>query len=232
MSAEGFSAIYDAWPAMGEVVRVEDWAAVPAGAEALWLHGDAVRDWAPLGGFAKLKRLTVCPTKKGQLAAIAAAAGVEQLELRHIGKEGLGAVPVLPRLTALKLDVFRGESLEGIERFAGLTHLEIWHAPKVASLEPLAALEHLEWLAISTPPSWDISRKTLKVESYAPLGELARLRLLALTGIEPRDRSLAALHRLAALERFEIEHVRCFKDEDWAGLARALPGTQGSWRPG
>jgi len=229
MTASVLSAIYAAYPPLGEVLTVADWASVPAEAEALWLHGDAVRDWTPLARFTRLTRLAACPTRKGQLAAIGAATGIEQLELRHLGKDGLAELPALPRLKALKLDVFKGENLAGIERQASLRQLAVWHAPRLADLGPLATLAALEWLAISTPPSWD-ARRRLKLDSLAPLGELTGLKMLALVGIEPLNGGFGPLFGLQGLERLELVNGLAPSSAERAALATALPSAQGTWR--
>jgi hypothetical protein len=108
-----------------------------------------------------------------------------------------------------------------------LRFLDIEHAPKLSSLEPLRALKRLEWLSISTPASWDASRKTIKVESLAPLAALTRLRYLSLRGIEPKSDGLAPLAKLKQLDELVFSHVYSLPMADYARLAALLPDTKG-----
>jgi hypothetical protein len=119
-------------------------------------------------------------------------------------------------------------ALKDVAALSQIRELVLLHSPKVRSLEPLAALRGLEILTISTPPSWDASRKCLEVESFDSLRRLAGLRALSLTGVRPMQDGLRPLQGMKGLRRLEISHVYDFGLEDYAELAAHLPATAGA----
>ena len=118
-------------------------------------------------------------------------------------------------------------TLEGLALLQQLESLTLYYLPHIDSLEPVGELKNLRRLFVSTPPSYDASRKCHRVVSLAPLGRLSRLEQLTLRGILPDQDQLHPLERLSGLRTLEVTHVFAFGLEDYAGLARALPRTEG-----
>jgi len=119
-------------------------------------------------------------------------------------------------------------SLQGIEGLSQVRELVLIHIPKVHSLEPLAALRDLRILTISTPPSWDASRKCHEVDSLDPLRSLNNLLSLSLCGIKPIHGRLRPLHQMVGLRALSISNVYSFGLHDYADLAAHLPNTVGA----
>jgi hypothetical protein len=80
-----------------------------------------------------------------------------------------------------------------------LQYLRILHLPRVTDLGPLERLQRLETLSLEMLPSWDSSGKLTVVDSLDPIGRLVRLKHLALFGVVPKNRSLAAVQRCRSL---------------------------------
>jgi hypothetical protein len=57
----------------------------------------------------------------------------------------------------------------------------------------------LESLSLETLPSWDASGKVTEVESLDPIASLPSLKHVALFGVVPKTKSLAALERCPKL---------------------------------
>jgi len=85
----------------------------------------------------------------------------------------------------------------------------------------------LRRLHLSTPPSYDASRKVHHVDSLEPLGHLRKLESLVMRGVLPTIGGLQPLHRLLLLRHLEITHVYVFPIAEYAQLARALPLEEG-----
>ena len=119
-------------------------------------------------------------------------------------------------------------TLQDVSALGQVRELVLLHMPKVHSLEPLAALRELEILTISTPASWDASRKCMEIESLDPLQHLTGLRALSLTGVRPMQGGLRPLHAMEGLRHLEISHVYDFGLEDYAELASHLRSTRGA----
>lgn len=215
------------FPSIEPAIDIRSWQNVPGKTARASISGVVVKDFAPLRDLAQLRSLNAICNTRAQLATVAELVKLEALSLNHHSL-GLEPIGTLARLKVLRLDVFRSASLHGIEDLKGLRYLRVEHAPKLVSLEPLAALEKLEWLSISTPASWDASRRTIKVESLAPLANLSRLRHLGLTGVEPRSAGLLPLHNLQKLKQLDFSHVQSLAMANYAALAAALPRTRGN----
>jgi len=216
----------DAFPSLGPSFPIKAWDGVPADVERAEIRGNVIKDFAPLLRLKKLRSLEAMCDTPAQLEIVGQLRGLEILVLEHMGK-GLEKIGELSKLKALRLFAFKAAGLAGIEGLAGLRYLDIEHAPKLSSLEPLRSLCRLEWLSISTPPSWDASRKTIKIDNLAPLADLGRLRFLSLRGVEPRSGGIAAIAELKHLEELVFSHVFSLTMEDYARLAAALPNTKG-----
>lgn len=126
------------------------------------------------------------------------------------------------------LEVSEAHSLRGIEVLSQIRELVLVHIPKVHSLEPLAALRDLQFLTITTPPSWDASRKVLEVDSLEPLSTLNALVSLSLCGVRPIHGRLQPLHKLTGLHTLSVSHVYDFDLRDYADLGAHLPNTVGA----
>jgi hypothetical protein len=81
-----------------------------------------------------------------------------------------------------------------------LRHLEITHLPKIIDFSALSKLDQLEALSFSTLPSWDLSRKYLKIPSFEMFAQMKSLKHLELLGLRSCDESLAALEASTTLK--------------------------------
>jgi hypothetical protein len=138
----------------------------------------------------------------------------------------LNGLADLPQLQ--DLDLVDPGTLEGLEQLQRLVSLTLYHFPKIHSLTPIGTLTNLRRLLVSTPPSYDASRRCHHVESLDPLGRLSHLEALTLRGVLPAEARLDALRALKGLKELAITHVYAFGLEDYARLARALPNTRGN----
>jgi hypothetical protein len=217
----------DAFPQPEPLYPIKSWNGVPPDITGAEIHGLAVKDFSPLRTLKKLRSLrAVCDTPK-QYEAVGSLTDLRWLALDHCGATGLRAFGRLTKLRALNLFAFKTASLDGMEALPALEYLQIEHAPKLASFGPLGGCSRLRWLWVSTPAGWDASRKTIKVESLAPLSHLASLEFLALMGVEPRDVSLQPLACLTRLKQLQFSHVFSVPMAEYARLAAALPNTKG-----
>jgi hypothetical protein len=219
--------VEDAFPQPAPLYPIKSWDDVPPDVTGAEIHGLAVKDFAPLRTLKKLRALrAVCDTPK-QYGTVGSLANLRWLALDHCGAAGLTRFGGLTNLRALSLFAFKAASLDGVQALPALEYLQIEHAPKIASLDPLGECPRLRWLWISTPPGWDASRRTIKVESLAPLSQIASLEFLTLMGVEPRDASLRPLVRLTRLKQLAFSHVFTVPMAEYAKLAAALPNARG-----
>jgi hypothetical protein len=135
------------------------------------------------------------------------------------------ALAGVPWIESLTLD--DPATLDGLEALPHVRKLAVDYFPKIRDLSPIGALGQLTSLLLSTPPSYDASRKCFEVESLEPLGRLGHLEELTLRGVIPLRGRLEPLHGLKQLRRLTISHVYCFTLEDYARLARVLTNTTG-----
>jgi hypothetical protein len=140
----------------------------------------------------------------------------------RISPRALAAVPWIESLT---LD--DPATLDGLEALQQIRKLTVDYFPKIRDLSPIGALGQLTTLLLTTPPSYDASRKCFEVESLDPLGRLGHLVELTMRGVIPLSGRLEPLHGLRQLRQLEITHVSCFTLEDYARLARDLTNTTG-----
>jgi hypothetical protein len=178
--------------------------------------------------FPRLEGLWIGDGGRRNQAAIAALRRLRVLRLNGATGEDLGFLGGLAELRILGLSSVTAASLRGLEPLRRLECLVIEHAPKITSLRPIDALSALRHLSISTPASWDASKKCIDVESLQPLADLSRLQRLTLRGVRPAAGGLRPLAGLKALVEVEISHVPTFGLEDFARLAAALPQASGN----
>lgn len=216
-----------AFPSADQYYPIKKWAGVPADVAAAEIHGLVVKDFSPLTQMKRLKALRAVPDGNKQLASLGELTGLKTLVLEHAPQKALACIGGLTQLEALSLFKFGGATFSGLDSLAALRHLVVEHAPKLSSLQALAHLSKLETLEISTPASWDASRRTIKVESLAPLAALKNLRHLTLRGVEPAKGGLEPLAKLKRLETLDVSHVYRFTLADHARLAAQLPKTKG-----
>lgn len=132
------------------------------------------------------------------------------------------------RLSLLRhLEINDPLTLDGLDHLTQLSSLTIYSFPRVHSLDTLGALTELRRLHLSTPPSYDASRKVHHVDSLGPLGHLRNLESLVMRGVLPTIGGLQPLQHLLLLRHLEITHVYGFAIDEYAQLARALPLAQG-----
>jgi hypothetical protein len=120
--------------------------------------------------------------------------------------DDLGFLAELAHLRILGLESLKTSSVRGIEALRRVECLVIDHAPRLTSLDPIANLDELRHLSISTPASWDPARRCIEVDTLAPLGELARLEHLTLRGVRPSADGLRPLEPQGPAGR---RHLAC-----------------------
>jgi hypothetical protein len=161
----------------------------------------------------------------GGLAALTASH--PEAEAVRVGKLRASLLP-LERLSSLRhLEINDPLTLDGLDHLTQLSWLTIYSFPRIHSLATLGALTELRRLHLSTPPSYDASRKVHHVDSLEPLGHLRKLEWLVMRGVLPTLGGLQALHSLLLLRHLEITHVYGFAIDEYAQLARALPLAEG-----
>jgi hypothetical protein len=168
------------------------------------------------------------------------------LDGRHATAHDLGAFAAMPDATDLRISGLRiglraladvpwirhltlndPTTLDGLEALQQIRKLDLYDVPKIRDLSSIGALGELTSLRLSTPPSYDASRKCFEVESLDALARLGRLEDLTMRGIVPLRGRLEPLRALTQLRRIEITHVYSFGLEDYARLALALTTTVG-----
>ena len=128
---------------------------------------------------------------------------------------------------ALVILDYRLDTLAPLGEFRDLQSLKIQGGFKLRDLDAVAALTTLRELVLSTPPGSDASNRVIDVASYAPLASLTALERLVLTAVRPRDLDLSAIARMTHLRELDISGVAEFTVDHYAGLAAALPHTEG-----
>lgn len=206
---------------------IDEKAADPAGTRLVFAWAATPKMLARIGAFARLEGVWIGDGGRKNQPAIAALRGLRVLRLNHASGEDLGFLRGLAGLRILELSSLKTKSLGGIEELRRLECLVIDHAPHIRSLAPIAGLRELRHLTISTPASWDVSRRCIEIDTFKPLAELARLDALTLRGVRPADDALRPLERIKTLTSVDISHVPEFGIEDFARLAGALPKASG-----
>jgi hypothetical protein len=134
------------------------------------------------------------------------------------------ATPPPPNLTIFE---YPFASIEPLSVFPNLEVLKIQSTGALRTLTGIGALTKLKQVVISTPPTWDGTKKKVEVDSFAPLADVKSLERLILLGVRPADLDLAPIMRMTHLKDFDIGGVPEFTIEHYARLAAALPTTEG-----
>ena len=105
--------------------------------------------------------------------------------------------------------------------------MKIQDSGTLKSLNGAEALAGLKNLVISTPPTWDGSRRRTDVPSLKPLQALTSLDRLLLLGVRPKDLDLSPIMRMTHLGEVDVGGVPEFTIAHYAQLAVALPHAEG-----
>lgn len=185
------------------------------------------RDGDSFNGIERLQSIEVLyPTNVNQayLEAICDLENLHTLRLeRAINVKDLSPIQRLLKLKQLAvIDATKVADLRWAQPLGHLRSLGLENFKRVEDLEPLAGLTNLEALAVEGS-MWTAMRLT----SLRPLASLRNLRWLFMTNLRVTDRSLEPLHTLGKLK--VLECAKFFPDEQFAQLARALPGLDCNW---
>lgn len=158
--------------------------------------------------------------KSKTMPAVAKPDAVHSVRIWHCGYRTLDPVSAFTQLRTLVIATFPDATLAALTPLSQLRYLQILHLPKIRDLSPLVALSRLESLSLETLPSWDPSGKVTEVNSLDPIGHLLDLRHLALFGVRPKDRSLAAVERCERLTSARFSKYPRSEVERFYGVMR------------
>ena len=178
-----------------------------------------------LESLGNLKGVSIGHATQNDLEFITRFAALTRVRLVTPRITSLAPLGALVSLEALELD--DPPTLVGLDQLIELKCLVLRHIRRIKSLSPVGKLCGLRAISMSTIPSWDASRRCLEVESLEPLSQLPELESLCLMGVKPLDGRLDPLQRLTHLKYLHVSHEFQFQLEDYAALARALPGASG-----
>lgn len=121
------------------------------------------------------------------------AASVTAVRVWHCKYATLNDLRRYTNIRTLVVATYPDADLEPIAALESLQYLSLLHLPKVTDLVPLSQLQQLHTLRLETLGGWDSSGKVTTVESLEPLARLARLTHLELFGVRPANKSLRDL---------------------------------------
>ena len=162
-----------------------------------WLYdrhpgfGKVVYDLAQAGADTQALFVTGKSAAFDRLSSLKA---LRRLSVREIGQEQLDLIGELRHLSELRVFGFRGVSAAALGGLAKLEVLTFEWAPKVETLAWLAELQALRVLALG-----DLKRVT----DFAPVGTLARLNYLYLSGSATARQTVASVRPLVPLKKLE-----------------------------
>ena len=162
--------------------------------------------------------------KGKELPVPAHAAEVTSIRVWYCSFRSLDCLREFVHLRRVIVAGYPEESLSCLEPLAELEELDLVHLPKVRSLEPLTALSNLRQLSLATAPSWEASRKRLRVASLLPLASLSRLESLALLGVVPVDGGLSPLLECKRLASLQLAGYPAGEEEKILRLVEARSG--------
>jgi hypothetical protein len=122
---------------------------------------------------------------------------------------------------------YRFDSLKPLAVLAGVQVLKIQDSGTLRTLDGAAALAGINYLVISTPPTWDGTNRRIEVDSFKPLTSLTSLERLVLLGVRPKDLDLSPIASMTHLKDVDIGGVPEFTIEHYAKLSAALPNAEG-----
>jgi hypothetical protein len=115
--------------------------------------------------------------------------------------KSLANIKACRHLKTLVINGLPEEDPSWIGELTQLEYLWIQNPSKVKSLDFISQLKKLRTLSLSTPPSWDASKKFIEIQSLEPISSLENLNNLELFGVCAPSRSLEALKKCRALAR-------------------------------
>ena len=148
--------------------------------------------------------LDLVRSKDKREPAIADPTAIEHARLWHCTFTTLSWLRQLTRLRTLVIATLPDPNLDFIAAMPRLEYLSVLHLPRLETVQPLAGLNALRVVRLSTLPSWDASGKTTEISSLAPLTALPRLGHLELFGVRPPSRSLAELETSVSLRTVRV----------------------------
>jgi hypothetical protein len=143
------------------------------------------------------------------------AAAASALRVWHCNYKSLAGLRRYTNLRTLVIATYPDGDLEPIAALERLEYLSLLHLPKVTTLAALRRLPHLRTLRLATLPSWDSSGKVTTVDSLKPLVDLPHPAHLELFGVRPADKSLRDLEVAPSLvsvrvSKYPKDEVRRF----------------------
>ncbi|MCJ7622673.1 MAG: protein phosphatase 1 regulatory subunit 42 [Anaerolineaceae bacterium] len=186
----------------------------------LWIDGHA-KDLSVLGEFTALKELWLYRVSQQNIPVLEALElpKLEILSIRLASFPDLTSISHFNTINTLAIwQCSKLQSLEGINLLSQLRALTLMQNGTIASLEPIASLEHLEKLAIVG----GVFAKQ-KLLSFEPIAhQRKRFKLLDLSGVKLENPDLSPLTRLPEPDEFGIS-ARFYPLEQVAMLAAAYP---------
>lgn len=152
---------------------------------------------------------------------IASPASVTAMKIWLCKYKTLAPVKSFVNLKTLIINGLPDADPSWLSELTQLEYLWIQNPSKIKSLGFLRPLNKLHSLSLSTPPSWDTSKKVIEVESLAPIAELAELRNIELFGVFDASKSLAALKQCKNLERARFNGYAKSTTEDFYMTTKA-----------
>ena len=169
--------------------------------------------------FKRLESLGVYGADDRLLKAVASLPTVRQLRIGGYGGRDLAALSPMRWLEHLSVaGCPKLTGLRSLERQPALRSLQIEHLPKLTKLDDVGRLTQLRSFGMHGLAS---QFQGIPVDSFAPLAKLRHIRLLALEGVKPRDRSIRPLLGLKTLEELWVSAT--FSMTDFAALSVAHP---------
>lgn len=203
--------------------RVFSAADIDPAAQTVQLHRER-RSHRGVGARQAIRTLRAYSVDQAFFDEICELRNLETLFMDRLTATELGGIGRLGSLRRLVIEgATRMENLDWVAALPAQVHaLAIEHAPRVHSLEPLAALTRLKALAIEGS-----LHATMRVRSLAPLAALGELEYLFLAALKVDDGRLAPLQGLSRLK--VLGYAYDYAPGEATALAAALPHTRCDW---
>ena len=144
--------------------------------------------------------LELMRVKDGELSEIQRPLSYKSAIIWHCKFKSLSPLSELRNLQSLVIATFPDASLDLLSGLCSLRYLKIVHIPKVTNLSALENMGSLEYLSLSTLPSWDASGKTTVIDSLLPISKLKNLKGIELFGVCTSDKGLSDLEQCSNLQ--------------------------------